>query len=131
MLLITGVYFAAIAALGQGSPYIAIGTVLCFVAVGMVLVKDWFFVAPWRVATVVFCLVVLATQIASNLVAGQGAGTVIIGSTLLNGAFFILLLGVLLSSAKELTTSEEAEREEEKEEEAEQQRPKKKLTYEI
>ena len=122
--IVTGVYFALVAGLQEGSSYSAIGAVLCFVAAGLAFEKDWFFSAPWRVATVVFCLAVLVNQIASNVVAVNANG-VIVASTVINGALFVALLGVLLATAKEMVSRETEEEEEEPE------TKKKKLTYEI
>jgi hypothetical protein len=128
VLIITGIYFAAIAGLHEGSIYSIIGTVLCFVAVGLSAINDSFFTAPWRIATVAFSITVLVAQVISNASALTAFNGVVVASTLINGALVILLLGVLLSSAKEITTREE---EEEEPQEEEKKESKKKLTYEI
>ncbi|MDA4131375.1 MAG: hypothetical protein OK457_11445 [Thaumarchaeota archaeon] len=125
MFLITGVYFALVAGLQEGPSLAVVGAILCFVAFGLAYKSEWFFSGPWRVATVVFSLVVLITQLASNFLA-PNSNTVLVASTLINGVLFLVLLGVLLSSAKDMIGRKS---EEEKEEEPETK--KKKLTYEI
>ncbi|MDA4111724.1 MAG: hypothetical protein OK439_04245 [Thaumarchaeota archaeon] len=123
--IVTGIYFALVAGLQEGSTYTAVGAVLCFVAAGLAFEKDWFITAPWRVATAVFCIAVLVTQIAVNATA-VNTSSVVVASTIVNGAFFLLVLGVLLSAAKEMITREKPEDQEE-----EPESKKKKLTYEI
>jgi hypothetical protein len=124
--IVTGVYFALVAALQQGPPYAAVGAVLCFVAAALAYDLEWFFAGPWRVATVVFCLAVLATQLGSNFLAVNPSG-IIVASIIVNGILFVALLGVLLSTAKEMVSRED----EEEEVEEERETKKKKLTYEI
>jgi hypothetical protein len=123
---ITGVYFALVAALQQGPPYAAVGAVLCFVAAALAYELEWFFAGPWRVATVVFCLAVLVTQLGTNFIAVNPSSIIVI-SSVVNGVLFVALLGVLLTSAKEMVSRED----EEEEEEEEAEKKKKKLTYEI
>jgi hypothetical protein len=132
MFLLTGVYFVVIAALGEGSAYIAIGSVLCFVAVGLCTAGELFVVAPWRIATSAFCVLVLLAQVITNAASAQAASSEMVVSTLINGILFFLMVGVLLSTAKVLTVKEEALEEKEEEEElARKEKKKKKLTYEI
>jgi membrane protein implicated in regulation of membrane protease activity len=124
--IITGLYFAIVAAIGEGSVYIALGAVLCFVSVGLILEKDWFFSWPWRLATAAFSIVVLLAQLGADFTVSNPSA-VVVASILVNGILFILLVGVFLWNAKDLTTREE----EEEEEEEEEPERKKKLTYEI
>ena len=124
--LVTGVYFAIVAADGEGSGYTAVGAILCFVSVGLALEKDWVFSWPWRLATAAFSALVLLVQLASDFTVSN-ASPIIAASVVINGALFILILGDLLWTAKDLTTREG----EEEEEEEEQESKKKKLTYEI
>lgn len=126
--LVTGIYFIIVAAVGQGSAYVAIGGVLCFIAIGLSFMKDSVFTAPWRIATAAFSIVVLLAQLGADFSVSNASGMVVI-SVLVNGALFILMLGVLLFIGRDLTASEP---EEESEEEEEAEAPKKKkLTYEI
>ena len=62
MFLLAGIYFAAVAALGEGSQYSAIGAIVCFIAVGLVLKKDLLITGPWRTATAAFSLVIFIAQ---------------------------------------------------------------------
>ena len=125
--IITGVYFALVAALQQGPAFSAIGAILCFVAAALAYDLEWFFAAPWRVATVVFSLAILATQLGTNLSAANYNNITAL-SMIVNGALFIVLLGVLLATAKEMVSRKTDEEEEEDEEPV---KKKKKLTYEI
>jgi len=126
--LVTGIYFAIVAAAGQASIYVAIAAVFCFIAVGLSFMKDWVFSAPWRLATAAFSIVILLAQLGVDFSVSNASGAVVV-SVLLNGALFVLMLGVLLFIGKDLTASEH---EEETEEEEETETPKKKkLTYEI
>jgi lysylphosphatidylglycerol synthetase-like protein (DUF2156 family) len=122
--LVTGVYFAIVAGLNEGSPYTAIGAVLCFIAVGLSFAKDLFFAAPWRLATTAFSIVVLLAQVAADFTVSN-ASAAVVASVLINGVLFVLDLGVLIWTAKDMTTREAPEEEEEPE------AKKKKLTYEI
>ncbi len=124
--LVTGLYFAAVAAIGEGSGYTAVGAVLCFVSVGLALEKEWVFSWPWRLATAAFSELLLLTQIGSDFTVSN-ASAIIVASVLINGALFVLMLGVLLFTAKDLVTRKVKEKEEEEEPESK----KKKLTYEI
>jgi cytochrome bd-type quinol oxidase subunit 1 len=124
--IITGVYFALVAGLQQGPPYAAVGALLCFVAAALAYDLEWFFAGPWRVASVVFCLAVLVTQLGTNFLAVNPSSIIVI-STIVNVILFVALLGVLLTSAKEMVSREE----EEEEEKEESEKKKKKLTYEI
>jgi len=125
--LITGLYFAAVAGIGEGSAYTGVGAILCFIAVGLALEREWPFSWPWRLATAAFSLILLLTQLGSDFTVSNASAT-IVTSVLVNGALFVLMLGVLLFTAKDLVTREG---EEEEEEEEEQESKKKKLTYEI
>jgi len=124
--LLAGVYFAAVAAIGEGSGYTAVGAMLCFVSVGLALERGWVFSWPWRLATAAFSEILLLTQVASDFTVSNASAT-IVASVLINGVLFFLILGVLLFTAKDLVAREG----EEKEEEEEQESKKKKLTYEI
>ncbi len=115
------------AALQQGPAYAAAGAVLCFVAAALAYNLEWLFSAPLRVATVIFCLAILATQLGTNFTA-TNPSSIIIASTIVNGILFVALLGLLLATAKEMVSRDTEKDEEEEEREA---KPKKKLTYEI
>jgi len=123
--LVTGVYFAIVAGLNEGSPYAAIGAILCFVAVGLSFEKDLFFAWPWRLATAAFSVFVLLAQLGDDFTV-TSASAAAVASGIINGVLFILNLGVLFWTAKDLTTRGEKEEEEE-----EPESKKKKLTYEI
>ena len=122
--LISGIYFAIVAGLGEGSQYTAVGAILCFIAVGMAFEKDLFFAWPWRLATAAFAIVVLVVQLSNDFSFANVTATVA-ASIIINGALFILFVGVLLWTGKDMTTREREEEEEEPE------TKKKKLTYEI
>jgi len=126
--LITGVYFAIIAASSEGTVYTAIGAVLCFISVGLVFAQDWSFSGPWRLATAAFSAFVLLVQLAVNFTVSN-ASAIVVASVLVNGALFLLMLGALLFVAKDFVTARGEEEEEKEEEEPEGK--KKKLTYEI
>jgi cbb3-type cytochrome oxidase subunit 3 len=125
MFLLAGIYFVAVAALGEGSRYSVIGAVICFVAVGLAIRKDLFVTGPWRAATAAFATVVFAAQIVANMYSSSFANAYVVGSTLLNGAFLILFLGVVL------TTFHEIMRKSKDEEKTEEKKESKKLTYEV
>jgi hypothetical protein len=124
VLLLTGVYFAIVAGLNEGSPYTAIGAILCFIAVGLSFEKELFFAWPWRLATAAFSILVLLVQIAADFTFVNASASVV-ASGIINAILFVLDLGVLLWTGKDLTTREREEEEEEPESK------KKKLTYEI
>ena len=125
MFLLAGIYFAAVAALGEGSEYTAVGAVLCFIAVGLVVKKDLLITGPWRAATAAFSLVIFAAQIFANVYSSSPSNVYLIGSTLINGVFLILFIGVVLTTSRDIMRkSEEEEPEEEKKES-------KKLTYQV
>jgi len=124
VLLLTGIYFAIVAGLDEGSPYTAIGAILCFIAVGLSFEKELFFASPWRLATAAFSILVLLVQLAADFTVVNTNATVV-ASGIINGILFILDLGVLLWTGKDMTMREREEEEEEPESK------KKKLTYEI
>ena len=126
VLIVTGIYFALVAGLREGSPYTAVGAILCFISVGLAFEKDLFFAWPFRLATAAFSIVVLLAQLGSDFTVANPSAT-IVASALINGILFILVLGVLIWTGKDLTTREKKEEEEEEEPESK----KKKLTYEI
>ena len=125
MFLLAAIYFVAVAALGEGSEYSAVGAVLCFLAVGLVVKKDLLITGPWRAATAAFSLVIFAAQIFANVYSSSSANVYLVGSTLINGAFLVLFIGVVLTTSRDIMRkSKEEEPEEEKKES-------KKLTYQV
>ena len=122
--LLAGVYFAALAGLGESTVYAVIATVICFISIALSYRKSWFFSGPWRVASSVFVLVLTVSQLISTSLA-VAFSNVEIGSALINGAIFVVFLGVLLSTSREVakTTTEREEKEAKKET--------KRITYEI
>jgi hypothetical protein len=125
MFLIAGIYFAVVAALGEGSQYSAVGALLCFVAIGLAVMKDWPITGPWRTATAAFSFVIFASQVLANAYSTSLSTASVLGSTLINGALMILFVGVLL------TTSRDIMRKPEEEEPEEEKKETKKLTYEV
>lgn len=111
-----GVYFAAIAASQEATIYTAIVAVLCFVSVLFSLRESFHFSGPWRVASSVAVLVLLAGQEIASFRSGGGTDAYSIGVVLLNGALLVVFLGVLLSSSREVTRQETKEEAEEREE---------------
>ena len=127
VLIVTGVYFAVVAGLQEGSTYTEIGAIICFIAAGLAFEKDLFITGPWRLGTAAFSIVLFLTQLGSDFTAAK-AGPAVIASAVINGVLFVLVLGVLLWTAKDMTTREEIK---EEAEEIENSKKKKKLTYEI
>lgn len=125
MFLVAAIYFIIISALGEGSSYSTVGTVLCIVAVLFSLRKTLYFAAPWRVASASFVLAMFVSQVIANSYAGNFSSYLIATSTLINGILFILFLGVLLLTAKEM--KKETKEEKPKQEKKSAQ----KITYEI
>jgi membrane protein implicated in regulation of membrane protease activity len=125
--IVTGLYFLAVAAIGEGSVYSVVGGLLCFISAGLAAEKDWIFSWPWRLATAAFSAVILVVQLGSDFTVSN-ASAVIVASVLINGVLFLLMVGLLLVTAKDLVTREG---EEEEEEEEEPEAKKKRLTYEI
>jgi hypothetical protein len=127
MFVIAGIYFIAVAALGEGSAYSAIGALLCLVAVVLMLWKDLIVTAPWRTASAAFSLVLFLGQLIANATSTSAATVYSIASTIVNGALFVLFLGVLLSTSREMMRKSTSEEEDQKEEKKET----KKLTYQV
>jgi hypothetical protein len=125
--IITGLYFAIVAAAGEGSAYTGIGALLCFVSAGLALKEDWLISAPWRLATSAFSIVLLIAQLAADFTVNNVSAIVAV-SVLINGVLFVLMVGIFLRVGRDLTVREG---EEEEEEEEEPESKKKKLTYEI
>ena len=125
--IITGVYFAIVAATGEASVYTAVGAVLCFVSAALAYRDELFFSSAWRIATAAFSMVVLLAQVSVDFTV-TNPSAIVIASILVNGVLFVLMLGVLLIVGRDLTVSRENE--EEKEEEQTESK-KKRLTYEI
>lgn len=132
MFILAGIFFLVIAATGEGSPYSAIATILCFISAALSLRKEWMFSSPFRVASSVFVLVLLATQLISESGVTSFTTEAAI-SIMLNGVLFVLFLGVALACLYDSVKkeSEEEKKEEEREAEAERKREAKKLTYEV
>jgi hypothetical protein len=111
--IIGGIYFVTVAGLGEATIYSLVPAVLCFIAVAISLREGLYFTGPWKVATSVSVLVLLAGQEFSTLSGPVVFNYYTIGTVILNGALFVLFLGVLLSSAREVTKVEHGEEEEE------------------
>ena len=125
MFLLAGIYFAAVAVLGEGSLYSLIGAILCFVAVGLEFKKDLLITGPWRAATASYAFVIFAAQLLANAYSNSFLNVYTVSSTLINSAFLVLFLGVVFSVFRDIMRkSEEEEPEEEKKES-------KKLTYQV
>ncbi len=124
-LLLAGVYFAAVAALGEGSLYSIAGTILCFIAVGLALKKDFVFTGPWRVATAAFSFVIFTGQVIANVSSPSFSNIYTVGSTLINGAFLFVFIGVILTTSRGIMKKSKDEESEEEE------KPTKKLTYQV
>lgn len=125
MFLLAAVYFVAVAALGEGSAFTFIGTILCLIAVFVSLNTNMWFSGPWRVATAVFSIVLFIYQVGSDFVSNALYSASILASLLINGAFFLLFLGVLLSTSRDIMRKSTEEEDEEETKEA------KKITFEI
>ena len=110
--LIGGVYFAIVGVLGEATIYSVIPAVLCFVAVALSFREKLYFTGPWRVATAVSVLILLAGQEFTSLSGGSTSDYYIIATIVLNGALFVVFCGVFLSSAREVTKLEKGEDEE-------------------
>lgn len=126
IILVTGIYFAIVAAAGEGSAYTGIGAILCFVSVGLAFREEWIFSGPWRLATTAFSMVLLLAQSWADFTVAN-VNAAVVASILINGILFVLMVGAFLRIGRDLTVKEEEEKEEEEEEESK----KKKLTYEI
>ena len=125
MFLIAGVYFLAVAGLGEGSVYTSVGALLCFVAVALTLKQNLLVTAPWRTASAAFALIIFVAQVIAN--ANSNSSNIYsISSTLLNGAFLLLFAGVLLATSREMMRKSDSEDDEE-----EEKKPAKKLTYQV
>ncbi len=122
--LLAGVYYAALAVLGESTVYAVIATIICFISIALSYRKSWFFSGPWRVASSVFVLVLTVSQLISTSLAVTFSN-VEIGSAFINGAIFVVFLGVLISTSREVAkiTTEHEEKEAKKET--------KRITYEI
>ncbi|HZW58151.1 MAG TPA: hypothetical protein VFF30_17820 [Nitrososphaerales archaeon] len=130
--ILAGIYFLVIAATNEGSPYSAIATVLCFISAGLDIRKEWFFSSPFRIASSVFVLILLASQLISIAYAPASTPEAIV-SAVVNGVLFVMFLGVALSCLSDAVKkeSEEEKEEEAREAESERKREAKKLTYEV
>jgi hypothetical protein len=109
--IIGGFYFVIVAALGEATIYSLVPAVLCFISVALSLREGLYFTGPWRVATAVSVLVLLAGQELSSL-----SGTIVsnyytIATIVLNGALFVIFLGVLMSSGRQVIKLKPAEEE--------------------
>lgn len=110
--LIGGVYFAIVGVLGEATIYSVIPAVLCFIAVALSFRESLYFTGPWRVATALSVLILLAGQEFSSLSGGSISDYYTIATIVVNGALFVVFCGVLLSSAREVTKLENGEEEE-------------------
>ncbi|MHB8565892.1 MAG: hypothetical protein ACYC7D_14230 [Nitrososphaerales archaeon] len=128
--LLGGLFFLGVAALNEGSFYSVIASVLCFVSIGLALTGNLFFAGPFRVASAVFVLGLVISQLAADVFIADLGALSAVASILLNGAMFILFLGLTLTSLYPLLKHESKEEEEEEELE-DQPKKKKKLTYEV
>ena len=124
LFLIAGLYFAALAGLGESSVYGLVATIICFVSIPLSIKKSWFFSGPWRVAAAVFVLVLTASQLISDSMTPR-MSMVTIASGLINGVIFVLFLGVMLATTKDITKTVANK------EEDETRNKSKKITYEI
>ncbi len=124
LFLVGGVYFAVIAAAQEGSIYSVIASILAFVSFGLSSFRTRSsFVSPWRIASALFIVVLLAAQVIADSSVGISSG-VVLGGAALNIVLLIVFLGVLLASLYDIVKKEEKEEDEEG-------KPAKKLTYEI
>ena len=133
LFLVAGAYFLAIAGLNEGSFYSVVPAILCFVSFAVSFKSDWFFSAPWRVATSVLVLVLLVSQLISDSFVSNFISPSILASIMISGVLFVLFVGVTLAALFTLVRheSEEEKRIEEKEEEARRKKESKKITYEV
>ncbi len=111
--IIGGVYFAAVTALGEATIYSLVPAALCFIAFALSLRENLYFAGPWRVATAVSVLVLLAGQEYSSFSSTSISDPYTVATIVLNGTFFVVFFGVLLSSAREITKREKEGEEEE------------------
>lgn len=125
MFIVAAIYFLVVSALGEGSFYSTSGTVLCILAVVLVIRKDMYFTAPWRVATSSFTAAMFVSQVIANSYAGGFSSYLIATSTVVNGILFVLFLGVLLLTAKEMTKQKKEDKPKQEKKSAQ------KITYEI
>jgi hypothetical protein len=109
--IIGGVYFVIVSALGEATIYSIVPAILCFISVTLSLREGLYFTGPWRVATAVSVLALLAGQEFSSLNGVIVSNYYTIATVVLNGALFVLFCGVLLSTAREVTKLERREEE--------------------
>lgn len=125
MFLIAGIYFLAVAGLGEGSVYTSVGALFCFVSVALALKQNLLVTAPWRTASATFALIIFVAQVIAN--ANSSSSNIYsISSTLVNGALLLLFVGVLLATSREMMRKSDSEDDEE-----EEKKPAKKLTYQV
>ena len=96
--LVGGLYFIAVALLGQASNYsIAIG-ILCLISFALPFAKIQIISGPWRLASAISALVVFLGQ---EIISSRGSNALdsfSIITILINGALFVLFLGIVLAS---------------------------------
>lgn len=115
VLLIGGVYFLLLAALGQASIYSVIPAALCFISFVLAYRDDLFFSDPFRISTSVFVLILLIAEEYSAFSA-FAFNAVTVASIIVNGVLFFLFMGCTLSILRHLAKVREEEMEEEEEE---------------
>ncbi|MDG6908596.1 MAG: hypothetical protein JRN20_22745 [Nitrososphaerota archaeon] len=125
MFLLAGIYFVVVAALGESSIYSTVGSVFCFVAVGLAFKEELVVAGPWRTATAAFSALVFAGQIVANAYSRSFTNVYQLGSTLLNGVFLVLFIGIVLSTSRDMMRKSEQEKTRDEKSES------KKLAYEI
>lgn len=119
--LIGGVYFAIVAGLGEATIYSLFLSVLCFLSVVFAVRQGFYLTGPWRVASAVAVVALLAGQEVAIFESSFLTDAFAAGTIVLNGALLFLFIGVLLSSAREVTRQKPSEEEEEEAEENERE----------
>ena len=105
--IVGGVYFASLVALGETGVFSIVPMLLCVISFALGLRDQWFFSGPWRLATAVFVLVLLAAQEGANAVVVTGVDVFTIGSMAINGVFLLVFVGLALSCLRMMTRHEE------------------------